>query len=137
MTGDEALPSPARTASPTSSPTIRSAASPATSAAASPPPTPSTPRTSASPRPTRAPAGRYIYAGQNQLLAEYTNGQWTSYVWNGNDPVALVRANQIYYIHPDHLGRPEKVTNSGKAFDWKANNFGFNRGLVQRPGWRR
>jgi RHS repeat-associated protein len=75
-------------------------------------------------------SSRYIYAGQNQLLAEYTNGQWTSYVWNGNDPVALVRGNQIYYVHPDHLGRPEKVTNSGKAIVWKANNFAFNRGVA-------
>jgi hypothetical protein len=41
-----------------------------------------------------------------------------------------VRANQIYYIHPDHLGRPEKVTNSGKAIVWKANNYGFNRGVA-------
>jgi YD repeat-containing protein len=41
---------------------------------------------------------RYIYAGLNQLLAEYTNGQWTSYIWNGSEPIAMVRGNQTYFI---------------------------------------
>lgn len=45
---------------------------------------------------------RYVYAGFNQLLAEYTNGQWSSYLYNGSEPVALVRNGQIHYIHTDH-----------------------------------
>jgi RHS repeat-associated protein len=73
---------------------------------------------------------RYVYAGFNQLLAEYTNGQWTSYIWNGNAPVAMVRNNQIYYIHTDHLGRPQLATDASRAVVWKASNTAFNRSVA-------
>ena len=73
---------------------------------------------------------RYVNAGFNQLLAEYTNGQWSSVIWNGGEPVALIRNNQIHYIHTDHLGRPESVTNASKAVVWKASNGAFSRSVV-------
>jgi RHS repeat-associated protein len=73
---------------------------------------------------------RYVYAGFNQLLAEYTNGQWTSYLWNGNTPVAMVRNNQIYYIHTDHLGRPQLATDANRTVVWKASNTAFNRSVA-------
>jgi RHS repeat-associated protein len=72
----------------------------------------------------------YVYAGQNQLLAERTASGWTSYLWNGSEPVAMVRGTQIYYVHSDHLNRPEKVTNSARTIVWRANNFGFNRSVA-------
>lgn len=72
-------------------------------------------------------SSRYAYAGFNQLLAENTNGQWTSYLWNGGEPIAMVRNNQIYYLHNDHLGRPELVTAQSKAIAWKAKNQAFGR----------
>ena len=75
-------------------------------------------------------SSRYVYAGFNQLLAEYTNGQWTSYIWNGNAPVAMVRNNQIYYIHTDHLGRPQLATDASRAVVWKASNQAFNRSVT-------
>lgn len=78
---------------------------------------------------------RYVYAGFNQLLAEYTNSQWSSYIWLGNEPVALIRNNNIYYIHNDHLGRPESVSgfdvNNNPAVVWKANNAPFDRTVTQ------
>ncbi|TCT24932.1 RHS repeat-associated core domain-containing protein [Thermomonas haemolytica] len=73
---------------------------------------------------------RYVYAGFNQLLAEYTDGQWTSYVYSGSEPIALVRNNQLYYLHGDHLGRPQLVTNAGQQVVWKAANRAFDRGVT-------
>jgi RHS repeat-associated protein len=74
---------------------------------------------------------RYVYAGFNQLLAEQTNGQWSSYIYNGAEPVALVRNNQIYYLHNDHLGRPQLATNSSQQVVWKASNLAFDRTVTQ------
>ncbi|MCR6494848.1 hypothetical protein LJB71_00340 [Thermomonas sp. S9] len=57
---------------------------------------------------------RYVYAGFNRLLVEYTDGQWTSYIYRGSEPIALVRNDQLYYLHNDHLGRPQLVTDAGQ-----------------------
>lgn len=75
-------------------------------------------------------SSRYVYAGFNQMLAENTGGAWTSYIYNGSEPVAMVRGGQIYYIHTDHLGRPESVTNSAKSVVWKAKNNAFSRDVT-------
>ena len=78
----------------------------------------------------------YVYAGQNQLLAErYNNtlnntGQWTSYLWLGGMPVGLVKGNTLYWVHADHLGRPEGVTNAAKQIVWRAANQAFERSVV-------
>jgi RHS repeat-associated protein len=74
---------------------------------------------------------RYIYGSQTQLLAEYTNGVWSSYIWMGGEPVGLVRNNQLYYVHSDHLSRPHLMTNASKAVVWKAKNYANDRGVIQ------
>ncbi len=40
--------------------------------------------------------------------------------------VVLIRNNQIYAVHNDHLGRLEVVTNSAKTIVWRANNAAFD-----------
>lgn len=72
---------------------------------------------------------RYIYGPGSALLAERreSTGEWTNYLWFGGELVGMVRGNQLYYIHGDHLGRPEMATNSAKEVIWRASNFAFDR----------
>lgn len=79
---------------------------------------------------------RYIYAGSNRLLAErYSNAangtsQWTSHLWLEGIPVGLVKGETMQWVHADHLGRPEMVTNAAQQRVWRAANYAFNRSVV-------
>lgn len=77
-------------------------------------------------------ATRFIYTSQNQLLAENGPGGWKSYVWAGNELVGVVTAsNTLYFVHNDHLGRPEVVTHWNKVPVWRARNDAFGRAVTQ------
>lgn len=75
-------------------------------------------------------SARYVYSAQNTLLAENNNGQWTSHLWLGGQPIGLVRGNTLYWTHNDHLARPEMVTNAAKQIVWKARNLHSERAVV-------
>jgi len=52
------------------------------------------------------------------------------YVWLYGEPIGLIRDNLLYYVHTDHLGRPEVVTNQSRADVWRAENLAWDRRVV-------
>ena len=75
---------------------------------------------------------RFVYGPGSRLLGERreSDGQWTSYLWFGGELVGMVRGSTLYYVHGDHLGRPEIVTSTGKAVVWRASNYGWDRAVT-------
>ena len=62
---------------------------------------------------------RYIYDQQGHLIAEATDGQSTkNYIYIGDLPVAVMDGGSIYYIHADHLGAPQKMTDDRQQIVW-------------------
>lgn len=71
---------------------------------------------------------RFIYSGQNQMLAENGPGGWRSYIWAGNELLGIVNPNgYTYYIHTNHLGKPESATHQNKTMVWRSYNWAFDR----------
>lgn len=60
-----------------------------------------------------------------------SDGQWTNYLWFNGELVGIVRGGARYFVHADHLGRPEIVTNIDKTVVWRASNFAYDRKVTQ------
>lgn len=80
---------------------------------------------------------RFVSAGQNTLLAERswashqaTPAVWTTHLYLAGQPVGVVKNNTLYWVHSDHLGRPEMATNASQQRVWRAANWAFNRNVV-------
>jgi RHS repeat-associated protein len=76
---------------------------------------------------------RYVYDVNGNLVGESLEGSSqldSIYVWHGGSVVALIRGGQLYFVHGDHLGRAEMITNSAKAIVWRAENTAFDRRVV-------
>ncbi len=78
----------------------------------------------------------FTYSPDHVLRSDYRHALGhTDYVYLNGELVAITRpqvpqssvANTVYYVHGDHLGRPERVTDAGLNTVWRANNAAFDR----------
>jgi RHS repeat-associated protein len=69
----------------------------------------------------------YIYDGDGQLIAEMdgaTGDPIREYIWLGGLPIGYVDrlgtsgASRLFFIHADHLARPQKITDGSRAIVW-------------------
>jgi RHS repeat-associated protein len=86
---------------------------------------------------------RYLYAG-GELVAETAQGNAalsTFYIRVGGEVLGLIKqvpvngvpTPTLFYVHNDHLGRPEVVTDSAannKAQRWRARNYAYDREVI-------
>lgn len=80
----------------------------------------------------------FVYADEG-LVAEYdaSGAMLKGYGWQpdsiwGTNPVFMVENGQYYYYHNDHLGTPQKITNSTGIVVWSAEYAAFGAAAVDQ-----
>jgi len=75
----------------------------------------------------------YHYDLSGQLIAETDalGNPIKAYVWLNGQPLTQIDANgNVYFYHNDHLGTPQKMTDSGGGVVWVADYLPFGRANV-------
>jgi len=85
----------------------------------------------------------YSYGLGGQVTGELStvNG-YNYYIYLDGQPIALIHnalspnVDTLYYLHDDHLGRPEIITDGSGQKMWQALNYGFDRSILMEgvPG---
>ena len=71
---------------------------------------------------------RYLYLDGARLLGEGSGSSLTTqYIWLGGKPIGLVKGSTLYFVHTDHLGRPDTVADQNKTVVWRAANTAYKR----------
>jgi RHS repeat-associated protein len=92
--------------------------------------------------------GEYVYNENGQRAKKAVNGQTTyfvfdqqgkmiaesgvstaEYVFLNGSPYAKMENGPIYYIHNDHLGTPQKMTDAQKQLAWEINAMPFGESI--------
>ncbi|MGH8565174.1 MAG: RHS domain-containing protein [Gammaproteobacteria bacterium] len=78
-------------------------------------------------------ATHYLYDPEGRLLGEYDEeGQAKrEYVYLDHLPLAQITGTAIAYIHTDHLGTPESLTDQAQAIVWQAHHGSMQNMLVR------
>ncbi|NVN90288.1 MAG: RHS domain-containing protein [Desulfuromonadales bacterium] len=62
----------------------------------------------------------FIYDQSGQLIYETaTSGTTANYIYLNTQPIAKTEGNTVYFIHTDHLGTPQAMTDASKAKVWE------------------
>ena len=63
----------------------------------------------------------FAYDGSS-LLHEDNGATPRDYIYLHGEPIGLVQGGVLYYVHSDHLARPEVVTDGAKVVKWQRQN---------------
>jgi len=61
---------------------------------------------------------RFVYDGNGLLLHERGSMGTRDYIYLNGEPVVLVKNGDLYFIHNDHLGRPEAASDANGVSAW-------------------
>jgi RHS repeat-associated protein len=65
----------------------------------------------------------FVYDRAGHVLAEAdgaTGATLKEHLWLGDMPVAMTSGGTLFFVHPDHLGTPQQITNASQALVYDA-----------------